>query len=96
MSAHDGQPTLPLPAPRHLHRKPLRPAIPDRMFIAADVPESHPKAAAQAVRRQADAKPAWRTRPAGENQRKRMVALLVVIATVIAVPALLFALLFLS
>ncbi|MGW9414253.1 hypothetical protein [Arthrobacter cupressi] len=75
-----------LPAPRHLHRRRFRRPVPEDRFVELPVqPVPPPQPTNRA------AKPEKRPSSFG---RKRLVALAVVAATTLAVPALILALLF--
>jgi hypothetical protein len=73
-------------APRHLHRRRFRRAVPEDRFVAFPVPPARP---GQPANRAAKTE----RRPSTFG-RKRMVALAVVAGTTLAVPALILALLF--
>jgi hypothetical protein len=83
VDTHEERTSELLPNPRHLHRRRFRTDIPEEMFFELPVPPR------QAVSRAA--KPERRPSTFG---RKRLVALAVMVATTLTVPALILALLF--
>lgn len=82
--------TRPPMAPRHLKRRRLLPEIPDGRFVKNGV-EGAPNRNVVA-----DVRTARVTRQPTEPRRKRMIALILVIAVTLTVPALVLALIFLS
>ncbi len=77
-------------APRHLKRRRLLPEIPDGRFVKNGVQDASNGTAA------VDTRPSRVTRQPTEPRRKRMIALVLVIAVTLTIPALVLALVFLS